>query len=468
MCSNADRLIVLTFLLFPLYSVPATAVDEYRLDDGARESGWGSSGGSGDISFAWLNRFTTRAGEETITGLRVAFGGSSGDNNVANGTPVTFHIWDDVNQDGNPDDALVLTSWSDVVANTGSNFLNTYTMPAPLTLTAGRIFFAGAIIDGLDNIPFPNDVRVGALDEDGTDSIPDFLPNLHSFVAASNQNIPVDPDDLDQALVPVELVSVAFPLPSLPQYSGDGTWLIRVNGEDPSGAPQLSITPDNLNFGIERVFGLSTALASTLENTGTATVDVTAIDAVTTPFFSNPFAAGACPSTPFSLAPGQSCTLNYSFGPQSGGLFSTSVTVTSNTAPPPPTPILLVGEGMDVILEILPLVVDFGTVAVNETATATLQIVNVSNGTPTGFPIEVFGLVPPLPPEFTAEPGTCGPFPFTLAYPSSCTLQFSVTPGSIGNFIFTSELDSNASISPGPFDLLGTAAIDPIFSDRFE
>ncbi|NBB91857.1 MAG: choice-of-anchor D domain-containing protein [Gammaproteobacteria bacterium] len=447
---------------------PASALDEYRLDDGARESGWGAAGGTGSISFAWLNRFTAEAGQETITGLRVAFGGFSGDNNVSDGTPVTFYIWDDINQDGNPDDAFVLTSWSDVVANSGSNFLNTYTMPSPLTLTTGRIFFAGAIIDGLANVPFPNDVRVGALDEDGTDSIPDYLPNLHSFVASSNQDIPVDPDDLDGAIVPVDLVSNAFPLPSLPQYSGDGTWLIRVNAEDPSGTPQLTVTPGSLNFGVERVFGLSGLMAATLENTGTATLDITAIDSVTTPFFFNPFVSGACPMPPFNLIPGETCTLDYSFGPQADGLFTTAVTVTSNTAPPGPAPLLLQGQGVHVILETLPLNVDFGTVALGETATATLQVSNASNGTTSGFPIEVFGVNPALPPEFGVQPGTCGAFPFTVDYLDSCQLEFTVTPGAVGNFIFTTELVSDATITPAPFDLTGTSVIAEIFRDRFE
>lgn len=452
-----------------LFSLPALAVDEYRLDDGVKDSAWGASGGSGDISFAWLNRFTVEAGKETITGLRLAFGGDGSNTNVANGTTVNLYLWADPNQDSDPSDALVIASWTGQVANTGSNTLNTYPLPAPATLTVGDSFFAGAIINGLANTAFPNDVRVGALDEDGNDSIPDYPPAMHSWVAASNQGIPVDPGDLDGAIVPVDRVSNTFPLPTCQGCSGDGTWLIRVNAEDPTGIPQLTVSPDSLNFGVERVFGLSAEMATTLENTGTATVEVTAIDPVTTPFFFNSFAGGACPSVPFTLIPGATCTLNYSFGPQSDGLFTTSVTVTSNTAPPPPAPIHLGGQGVHVILETLPLNVDFGTLPANGTASATLVVSNLSNGTASGFPIEVFGLSPALPPEFSVEPGTCGPLPFTVDYLDSCELEFTVSPaGNTGNFIFTTELMTDASVTPGPFDLTGTAVLAEIFHDRFQ
>jgi len=145
------------------------------------------------------------------------------------------------------------------------------------------------------------------------------------------------------------------------------------------------------------------------------------------------------------------------------------VTITSNTAAPPPAPVLLSGEGVHVILETLPLNVDFGAIDVNASASATLQVANVSNGTATGFPLEVWGLTPALPPEFGVGPGSCGPFPFTLAYLDSCELEFSFTPGgTTGNFIFTTGLANDASVRPGPFDLTGTALLIEIFRDRFE
>lgn len=464
---RADVLILAIAACFAL-AAPAHAIDEYRLDDGLKESSWGVSGGSGDVSFAWLNRFTVESGKEVVTGLRVAFGGSGSHNNVANGTAVTFYLWDDFNQDGDPGDAIVLASWSGVVANTGSNALTTYAMPSPQTLQAGRIFFAGAIIDDLPNVPFPNHVRVGALDEDGNDSVPGHPPHLHSFVAASNQGIPVDPHDLDGAIVAVAPVSAAFPLPTCQNCSGDGSWLIRVNAHDPNGTPRLSASPDSLDFGHERVFGLGAQQATTLASTGTTTVDVTAIGAVGVPFFRNTFATGACPTPPFPLIPGATCTLDYSFGPQTDGLHTTTIAITSNAAPPPPAPILLSGIGVHVVLDTLPAVVDFGTVEPGGAATATLQVANASNGTATGFPVEVFGLQAALPFPFGIAPGSCGAFPFSVAYLGTCSLEFSFTPVSTGDSSFVTELTSNASILPLPFELRGKAMLIGIFSDGFE
>jgi hypothetical protein len=123
---------------------------------------------------------------------------------------------------------------------------------------------------------------------------------------------------------------------------------------------------------------------------------------------------------------------------------------------------------VDVILEILPLNLDFGTVAVGEMATAGLQIINAFNGTGTGFDMEVFGINPPLPPEFDIAPGTCGSFPFTLAYQTGCVLEVEFTPASAGGHIATADLVTDASVTPGPFDLTGQAEIDVVFDDRFE
>ncbi len=452
-----------------LPALSCQAIDDYRLDDGVKDSAWGAAGGSGDISFAWLNEFTVESGLETITALRVAFGGDSSNNNVANGTPVTFYLWADPNQDGNPSDAIVITSFSDVVANTGSNVLNTYPLPAPQTLNVGDIFFAGAIINGLANIPYPNDVRAGALDEDGNDSIPNYPPAHHSWVASSNQNIPVDPGDLDSAAAPVDRVENVFPLPTCTGCSGDGSWLIRLNAHNPSGTPGLDITPASLNFGARRVGQIHGPLAATLTSTGSASVDITAIDPIASPWFLNTFTASACPSPPFSLVPGDTCTLDYTFAPTAAGLQFASVMVSSTSAAPQPPPILLQGNGVDVILEVIPLNLDFGAVPIGQTATATLQVNNAYNGTPSGFDLEVSGLNPSLPPEFMVLPGSCGPFPFTLTYQSGCQLEFEFSPGAPGGYIFTTELISDASLVPGPFDLTGQGVLaDDIFADRFE
>ena len=55
-------------------SQTAHALDEYRLDDGVKESGVGFGTGGASKSFAWLNHFTAKAGAEVITEIRIGSG----------------------------------------------------------------------------------------------------------------------------------------------------------------------------------------------------------------------------------------------------------------------------------------------------------------------------------------------------------------------------------------------------------
>ena len=208
-------------------SQTAHALDEYRLDDGVKESGVGFGTGGASKSFAWLNHFTAKAGAEVITEIRIAFGGGLLQNNIPNGTPVTLYIWGDFNQDTNPDDAFVIASVSGVVANSGSNTFNTYALTTPVTFNPGDSFFAGAIINYTDS---SNTIRVGSLDHDGTDSIPFFLPNNHSWIAGSANGIAVDPNNLALAQLPVDTVRN-----EIFGGNGDGTWMIRLNATSPTG-----------------------------------------------------------------------------------------------------------------------------------------------------------------------------------------------------------------------------------------
>ena len=193
------------------------AIDEYRLDDGVKERGWGiQSGGSNSI--AWLNTFTAQQGAETITDIRVVFGSGILGNNIPNGTPVDLYIWGDFNQDGSPDDAFVLDSTSGVVQGSGTNAFATYTLNNSITFNAGDTFFAGAIIN------YTGQFEVASIDEDGTDSIPNYPAMDHSWISGSANGVAIDPNNLDSSQFGLERVSDAL-------YGGaaDATWMIRLN-----------------------------------------------------------------------------------------------------------------------------------------------------------------------------------------------------------------------------------------------
>jgi hypothetical protein len=106
----------------------------YSLDDGTGSFGEGRS-----PNFTFGNHFIVVPGGEIITSVSIAW--SDG-----NGTPVTIKLWSDPNGDGNPNDAILLSSVAGLVANAGTDTFNTYDIPdVHLFLPS---FFVGASLTG--------------------------------------------------------------------------------------------------------------------------------------------------------------------------------------------------------------------------------------------------------------------------------------------------------------------------------
>lgn len=215
-----NRFSICAALLLGAAAMPSNAQIsyEYRLDDGVKEQGIGIQS-AGFNSIAWLNRFIVEPSGNPLTDISLAFGGSLGSsNNIPNGTPVTVYIWADPNQDGLPDDAIVLGTGFGFIDRTGLNQFTNYTLINPVALLPGDIFFAGAIVD------YNGQQLVASLDTDGTDDIINYPPLNHSWIAGSANGTGVDPNFLPFAQLPLDSVSNAL-------FSGnsDGTWMIRVN-----------------------------------------------------------------------------------------------------------------------------------------------------------------------------------------------------------------------------------------------
>ena len=110
----------------------------YVVDDGFWENNIGLSNG-GDI--IWLNQFTVAKGSEVIVAMDLAWG------NVAEGTLIDLAIWSDPNNDGDPDDAVLLMLADPVpVINSNSNLFTTYNVPPTYVGNPGTSFFIGAHI----------------------------------------------------------------------------------------------------------------------------------------------------------------------------------------------------------------------------------------------------------------------------------------------------------------------------------
>jgi hypothetical protein len=112
----------------------------YSVDDGSTEAFLAFLAGPGTFG----NHFTAVAGGQTIESISITWG-SFGD-------AVTAKLWSDPNGDGNPNDALVLSS----VAGVTGGF-TTYDIP-DVTLLVGQSFFVGGTLAaggaiGLDTTP---------------------------------------------------------------------------------------------------------------------------------------------------------------------------------------------------------------------------------------------------------------------------------------------------------------------------
>lgn len=442
---------VIGFLL-ALISTQALAIDEYRLDDGVKELGIGVQS-TGTNSIAWLNRFVVQPGNATITAVRVAFGGSLAQSNIANGSLVSVYLWYDPNQDGNPVDALLLESGVGLVQGSGTNAFATYPLNAPVSLTVGDIFYAGAIVN------YSGQLLVGSLDVDGTDDVNPYPPSFHSFVASSNNGTPVSPTALGTAQGPVASVSSA-----IFGGSGDANWMVRLNAPPPS-TPQLAINPNPLDFGqvvVGTVFG---PLLTMLTNVGTANLDITAISSAPLPFFSPPPGSGLCPAPPFTLPPSAQCAIHFSFGPTATGLSAANVSITSN-APTSPDTLQLTGFGITGPApqpSITPLAIDMGEVdveGVSLPATVTLENSGTADWAVNSIQPTVAG-----PSPFTFVFSTCPPLPFLVLPGASCTLDILFQPTVHGINVRTFEFVGNTP--PGTV-LLQLRGKGMLFGDGFD
>ena len=167
----------------------------YSLDDGTIEYGVRADG----TYTAWLNHFTTVSGAETITYLDVVFW------NTAVGQPATLYVWDDANGDGNPSDALVLSSHSLMVEED----MAVSGVPARIDIpdtVVGPSFFVGVVVDtALDGSDFPA----------GYDTDEPVVAGA-SWLIGANQ--PVDPNDLSHDAVEFQLAEATLP---------PGNWVVR-------------------------------------------------------------------------------------------------------------------------------------------------------------------------------------------------------------------------------------------------
>jgi uncharacterized protein (TIGR03382 family) len=186
--------------------------------------------------------------------------------------------------------------------------------------------------------------------------------------------------------------------------------------------PAIALSPASLDFGSVTV-GSAGTLTTQVQNTGTATLDVTAITACsgTSPEFA------WSPPGPFSVAPGQSATLTVTYAPTGVGADTGCLSVASNAATSP-TQLLVSGVGTAVpvpSIALSPSALDFGAVLLGSTSALPVQVRNTGSAPLT---VTTISLCPGTPSAFSWSPGA----PFTVPAGQAATLQVTYTPAIAG------------------------------------
>lgn len=211
-------------------------------------------------------------------------------------------------------------------------------------------------------------------------------------------------------------------------------------------APGVSLTPSPLGFGNQVVATTSPPQVLTLQNVGTATLNIASIAA------SGDFAqTNTCAAT---LAPAASCTISVTFTPTALGARAGAITVNSDAASSPNT-VPLSGTGVaapPVATALLsPPAIAFGNQLVGTTSAAqTLTLQNVGGTDLTIASIVASG-------DF-AQTNTC---PATLGPTASCTISVTFTPTVLGARNGAITVTSNGVGSPNVSTLSGTGAAVP-------
>jgi hypothetical protein len=253
-------------------------------------------------------------------------------------------------------------------------------------------------------------------------------------------------------------VSLADDAPGSPQSAAlNGTGI----------APLVSIAPTSpFDFGNQLINTTSAPQTFTVSNTGTDTLNITAIalgGAGAAHFVFANAGAGSCSPLPIAVAAGDNCTFTAAFGPTTTGAKTATVTVTDddNAVPGSTQVVTLNGTGTAPLVSIAPASpFDFGnqninttgaaqTFTVSNTGTATLTVTNVALG---GANSGEFVLT-------NAGAGSCSPLPRAVPVGGNCTFTAAFSPTTTGGKTATvtvTDDDNNVAGSTQVITLDGT------------
>lgn len=223
---------------------------------------------------------------------------------------------------------------------------------------------------------------------------------------------------------------------------------VGVDNVHVTGKPAVGMTPDSLDFGDQEVGTTSAPASVTLENTGSADLEISAVGTPSAPFAA---ASGTCGAAPFALTAGESCTLAYDFSPSAAGPAADTISIDSN-APGSPDSFPLAGNGIQSALSLSSGSVNFGTIHLGTSDSTTVTVINTGSA-----PLEMTGLSG-LNEPFNVTGGSCVPVPTTVPVDGSCTVEIGFNGAGNGSASDTLVIESNAPGNPHAVAVAGAAA----------
>ncbi|HWO37766.1 MAG TPA: choice-of-anchor D domain-containing protein [Candidatus Acidoferrum sp.] len=213
---------------------------------------------------------------------------------------------------------------------------------------------------------------------------------------------------------------------------------VTLSGTGVAGTVTLSANPTSLSFGSVNA-GVASSKSVTLTNGGTANVTISQVTV------SAKDVAASGVTTPLTLTPGQSQTMNVTFDPSAAETVSGNITVASTQGTN--TVISVSGTGIKAGITLTPASANFGSVTVGSTNSQTIQISNPGNGVLTITQANVTGS------GFSTTGLT---LPLSINAGLSSTFNAQYQPAAAGSASGSITFVSNAAASPTVVALTGT------------
>ena len=195
-------------------------------DDGSSEDAlaFGTEGVS-NAQAVWLNRITVIPGIDNVAIISVAWGTPSNSTPASqlNGMPVTVGIWSDPNNDGSPDDAVLIASASGTIKDANTDTFVSYFFSPPVPLgPAGTNLFVGDVTPAFTG----GELFYQAIDESSGSK-------GQSYLAAMSDGSPADINNLGNNDV----------IGTIDSFGAPGNFLIRADPELEPPPPTPTPTP---------------------------------------------------------------------------------------------------------------------------------------------------------------------------------------------------------------------------------